>query len=182
MNPRPLGYEPSGTVQQSPVPHAPVRHRPAERGTFRQAVSMTTPSQNRGRTQCLCPQHTDCATASRSNGSPPTRSNTVTGRYESLRPQPRQRPAPSQCHHGGCHPLLAAGYRSCVFSELPDVAAAQRARRTLPQARLLTGMSCSAGAGTAESGHLVPNRSPTSSLVLLVGISHNRPAMFVQLP
>jgi len=71
---------------------------------------------------------------------------------------------------------------SCVFSELPDVVAAQRAICAMPQARLLTGMSCSAGAGTAESGHLVPNRSPTSSLVLLVGISHNRPAMFVQLP
>ena len=37
----------------------------------------------------------------------------LTGRYESLRPRPRQRPAPSQCQHGGCHPLLAAGYRSC---------------------------------------------------------------------
>jgi hypothetical protein len=75
-----------------------------------------------------------------------------------------------------------AGSRSCVFSELPDVAAAQRARRALPQARLLTGMSCSADVGTEESGHLVPNRSPTSSLVLLVGISNNQPATLAQPP
>jgi hypothetical protein len=31
----------------------------------------------------------------------------------------------------------------------------------------MPGMSCSAGAGTAESGHLMPNRSPTFSSVLL---------------
>src|SRR5260370_40176056 len=36
-------------------------------------------------------------------------------------------------------------------------------------------MSSSAGVGTAESGHLTPNRSPTSSSVLLVGISHTDP-------
>jgi len=45
MNPRPLGYEPSGTVQRSPVPRAPVRHRPAAGGTFSQTVSTTAPSQ-----------------------------------------------------------------------------------------------------------------------------------------
>jgi hypothetical protein len=44
--------------------------------------------------------------------------------------------------------------------------------------RMLTGMSCSAGMGTTGSGHLLPNRSPTSSSVLLVDISHNRPAPF----
>ncbi len=60
-----------------------------------------------------------------------------------------------------------------MLTELQDVAAAQRARRALSQARLLTGMSCPAGVGTAESGHAVPNRSPTSSSVLLVGISYN---------
>jgi hypothetical protein len=60
--------------------------------------------------------------------------------------------------------------RIYLLTELRHVAAAQRAKRALPQVRLLTGMSCSAGAGTAESGHLVPNRSPTSSSVLLVGI------------
>jgi transposase len=70
----------------------------------------------------------------------------------------------------------------CVFSELPDVVAAQRAIRAMPQARLLAGMSYSAGAGTAESGHLVPNRSPSSSSVLVVGISHNRPATFEHSP
>lgn len=52
-------------------------------------------------------------------------------------------------------------YRFCVLTEPRDIAAAQRARHALPQTRLLTGMSCSAGVGTAESGHLVPNRSPT---------------------
>jgi hypothetical protein len=75
-----------------------------------------------------------------------------------------------------------AQHRDYLLTELRHVAAAQRAKRALPQVRLLTGMSCSAGAGTAESGHLVPNRSPTSSSVLLVGISHNGPATFVQLP
>jgi hypothetical protein len=65
--------------------------------------------------------------------------------------------------------------RTCVLTELRDFAAAQRARPVLPKVRLLTGMSCSAGMGTAESGHLVPNPSPTSSLVLLVGISHTGP-------
>ena len=39
MNLRPLGYEPSGTVQHSPVPCGFVQYRPAARGTFRQAVS-----------------------------------------------------------------------------------------------------------------------------------------------
>jgi hypothetical protein len=58
--------------------------------------------------------------------------------------------------------------RSCVLTELRDVAAAQSASRALPQSELLTGMSCSAGVDTAESGHLVPNRSPNSSSVLLV--------------
>ena len=72
--------------------------------------------------------------------------------------------------------------RSCVFSELPDVVAAQRAIRAMPQARLLAGMSYSAGAGTTESGHLVPNRPPSSSSVLVVGISHNRPATFEHSP
>src|SRR5262249_17384345 len=37
-------------------------------------------------------------------------------------------------------------------------------------------MSSSAGMGTAESGHLMSNWSPASSSVLLVDISHNRPA------
>jgi hypothetical protein len=39
MNPRPLGYESSGTVQHSPVPCGFVQYRPAAGGTFRQAVS-----------------------------------------------------------------------------------------------------------------------------------------------
>jgi hypothetical protein len=39
MNPRPLGYEPSGTVQHSLVPGVPVRHRPAAGATSSQAVS-----------------------------------------------------------------------------------------------------------------------------------------------
>src|ERR1022692_2399672 len=63
--------------------------------------------------------------------------------------------------------------RSCVLTELPDVFAVQRARRAPPLAGLLTGMSCSASGGTAESGHLMPNRSPISLSVLLVGISRN---------
>ena len=112
MNPRPLGYEPSGTVQHSPVPRAPVRHGPAGRGTFRQAVSMTVPSQNRGRTPCLSPA---ALTALRRHvrTAPP---DTIQYGHRPVRvasPRPRQRPAPSQCQHGGCHPLLAAGYRSC---------------------------------------------------------------------
>ena len=39
MNLRPLGYEPSGTVQHSSVPSGFVQYRPAAGGTFRQAVS-----------------------------------------------------------------------------------------------------------------------------------------------
>src|SRR5450631_1428212 len=56
--------------------------------------------------------------------------------------------------------------RGCVLTELRGVFAAQRARRAPPPARLVPGMSCSARVGTAESGHLMPNRSPTSSSVL----------------
>ena len=91
-------------------------------------------------------------------------------------------PAPQPAPHD---PILAARTRgqapavdrSCVLTELRDVAAAQRATRALSRAQLLTGMSCSAGADTAESGHLLPNRSPTtSSSVLLVGIGYNPPA------
>src|SRR5258706_12948983 len=37
-----------------------------------------------------------------------------------------------------------------MLTELRGVAAAQRARRALPQVRLPTGMSCLAGVGTAE--------------------------------
>ena len=80
-------------------------------------------------------------------------------------------PVQRQCPHA-----------NCVLTEQRNVFAVQKPRRVTPQVRLVPGMSCSAGAGPAESGHLMPNRSPTSSSVLLVGISHNRPATFVQPP
>ena len=65
--------------------------------------------------------------------------------------------------------------RPCVLTELRDVAAAQGARRVLPKGRPLTGMSYSAGVGTAESGHLVPNRSPTSSWCCLLASATTGP-------
>jgi hypothetical protein len=83
------------------------------------------------------------------------------------------------------HALVAADHGDRArpaAGQPPGVAAAQRARRVLPKVRLLAGMSCSAGMGTAESGHLVPNPSPASSLMLLAGIGHSRPATFVQPP
>ncbi|SRR6266567_298309 len=45
LNLRPLGYEPSGTVQHTPVPRAPARHRPAASGTSSQADCTTAASQ-----------------------------------------------------------------------------------------------------------------------------------------
>ena len=75
------------------------------------------------------------------------------------------------------------------LSEPRDVAAVQKAKRPLPRATTLTGMSCSAGhsgcdrsLGATESGHPVPNGSPSFSLLPLVGISHSRPAAFVKPP
>jgi hypothetical protein len=83
---------------------------------------------------------------------------------------------------GGQKRRAEADLRTCVLTELRDVAAVQSASRALPPSKLLTGMSCSAGVGTAESGHLVPNRSPTSSSVLLVCTRCNRPSVFEHLP
>jgi hypothetical protein len=75
------------------------------------------------------------------------------------------------------------------LSEPRDVAAVQKAKRPLPRATMLTGMSCSAGhsgydrsLGATESGHPVPNGSPSFSLLPLVGISHSRSAAFVKPP
>ena len=62
---------------------------------------------------------------------------------------------------------------TCVLNELRDVFQVQRARCTLPWARLLTGMSCSAEGGAAQSGHLMPNGSPISLSMLLVGMNRN---------
>ena len=61
-----------------------------------------------------------------------------------------------------------------MLTELRDVVAAQSASPALAQSELETGMSCSAGVATVESGQLVANGSTTSSSVLLVGISQNR--------
>jgi hypothetical protein len=69
-----------------------------------------------------------------------------------------------------------------MLTELRDVVAAQSASPALRQSELLTEMPYSAGVATAESGHLVANGSTTSSSVLLVGISQNRPATFEHLP
>ena len=75
------------------------------------------------------------------------------------------------------------------LSEPRDVAAVQKAKRPLPRATTLTGMSYSAGhsgcdrsLGATESGHPVPNGSPSFSLLPLAGISHSRPAAFVKPP
>ena len=73
--------------------------------------------------------------------------------------------------------------RMYLLSELRGIAAAQKAKGPLPRAATLTGMSCSAGhdgcdrnLGATESGHPVPNGSPSFSSLPLVGTSHNRPA------
>jgi hypothetical protein len=90
----------------------------------------------------------------------------------------------TKLHNRLLRPLLAAG-PALGTPELRhalrtvDVAGTQRVRYALHRAWLLAGMSFSPGVDTAESGHLAPNRSPASSLVLLVGISHHRPATFV---
>ena len=67
---------------------------------------------------------------------------------------------------------------SCVFSELPDVAAAQKPKRLRRRATALTGMSLSVGRdgcdldpGATESGHSVPNGSPSFSSLPLVDTS-----------
>jgi hypothetical protein len=65
---------------------------------------------------------------------------------------------------------------TCVLTELRAVFAVQRARRALHQVQLLTEISYPATGAEQIAGHLMPNRSPVSSSVLLVGISHNRPA------
>jgi hypothetical protein len=65
-----------------------------------------------------------------------------------------------------------------LFTELPGIAAGQQAERPRPHATSLTGMSCSAGRvgrdrslRATESGHSVPNGSPSFSSLPLVGTS-----------
>ena len=65
-----------------------------------------------------------------------------------------------------------------LFSELPDVAAAQKPKRLRRRATALTGMSLSVGRdgcdldpGATESGHSVPNGSPSFSSSPLVDAS-----------
>ena len=61
-----------------------------------------------------------------------------------------------------------------LLSGLRCISAAQQAGRSSRRITALSGMpesaggvSCDRSAGTAESGHTVPNRSPTSSSLLL---------------
>jgi hypothetical protein len=69
-----------------------------------------------------------------------------------------------------------------LFSELPDVAAAQKTKRRRRRATTLTGMSLSVGRdgcdldpGATESGHSVPNGSPSFSSLPLVDTAPDRP-------